>query len=302
MAPIPTSAPGTPQPRLLRTADGKSVRDIHSHVFCFSSGDFCSGLLDNLNKHFQNSLKISNFNLDLFKTPLHGYFLMAPGRVHRPRFGQGRNYQGLVLAAPAPFGSSRRPKSILFGLFGGAVILATGLACLETIATRTPPCWAGGKRRHRINIAKSQRLGWISACSRQPLIPRPPMKSTPAMETAGTLPRIASRNGAAGRVHLSKVPDLRAEEDSKPEAEGRRPKADFKRSHSPWRAGQFLYVAPRRDFFSFFINYSVSNLPKLTDQDGGNLQTIALSCSPAAVGGQRGREFRQAATGAGGKR
>ena len=68
MPPLPTSRPSaaagnSPQKAgLFRTADGKNYAFVFILVCSlFLLWGFCSGLLDNLNKHFQNSLKISKF-------------------------------------------------------------------------------------------------------------------------------------------------------------------------------------------------------------------------------------------------
>jgi FHS family L-fucose permease-like MFS transporter len=76
---------------------------------------------------------------------------------------------------------------------------------------------------------------------------------------------------------FSKVPDLKAEEEFKPEAEGGSFKPIWGRRHFTLGVlSQFLYVAAQTGIFSFFINYSVANIKDLSDQSAGNLQTIAF--------------------------
>ena len=76
----------------------------------------------------------------------------------------------------------------------------------------------------------------------------------------------------------AKVPDLRATEEFKAEAEGKATKSIFKRSHFTMGVvSQFLYVAAQTGIFSFFINYAVANINNLSDQAAGNLQTLAFA-------------------------
>jgi FHS family L-fucose permease-like MFS transporter len=287
MAPIPTSAPGTRSRGLFRTADGNSVL-VTFILMCslFLLWGFCSGLLDNLNKHFQNSLKISKFQSGFVQNAFYmGYFLMAPlaGVIAR-RFGyKGGIITGLVLAAAGAFWFIPATQIDTFWAFlAGLLILATGLACLETIAnpytTVLGPAESGATR---INIAQiCNGLGWISGM----FIGSHLILSATHEVNASNGKLLAPYLGIGIAVTVllvvfifSKVPDLRAEEEFKPEAEGAVRKPIFKRSHFTLGVlAQFLYVAAQTGIFSFFINYSVSNLPKLTDQDGGNLQTIAF--------------------------
>lgn len=100
-------------------SDGRSLL----FTFCLVSSlfllwGFCSGLLDNLNKHFQNSLHLTRFQSGFVQNAFYmGYFLMAllAGMIAR-RFGyKGGIIAGLTLAATGAFGSFRRSVSILIG-------------------------------------------------------------------------------------------------------------------------------------------------------------------------------------------
>src|SRR5271157_4964682 len=75
---------------LFRTADGKNLFVTFALVSSlFLLWGFCSGLLDNLNKHFQNSLHLSKFQSGFVQNAFYmGYFLMAlpAGRLAQ-RFG-----------------------------------------------------------------------------------------------------------------------------------------------------------------------------------------------------------------------
>src|SRR5579863_7791584 len=130
---------GLERPGLFRAPDGTDYVRIFLLVSSlFLLWGFCSGLLDNLNKHFQNSLHLSKFQSGFVQNAFYmGYFLMAlPAGAIARRFGyKGGIIAGLTLAAAGAFWfipatSINAYWAFLMGLF----ILASGLACLETIA------------------------------------------------------------------------------------------------------------------------------------------------------------------------
>jgi FHS family L-fucose permease-like MFS transporter len=287
MAPIPTSGSGTSRRGLFRTADGKNLL-VTFILMCslFLLWGFCSGLLDNLNKHFQNSLKISKFQSGFVQNAFYmGYFLMAPlAGVIAKRFGyKGGIITGLALAAAGAFWFIPATQINTFGAFlAGLLILATGLACLETIAnpytTVLGPAETGATR---INIAQiCNGLGWISGMFIGSHIILSATHEVNASNGKLFIPYLGI--GIAVSVLLvvflfSKVPDLKAEEEFQPETQGGTSKSIFKRSHFTLGVlTQFLYVAAQTGIFSFFINYSVANINDLSDQSAGNLQTIAF--------------------------
>lgn len=287
MAPIPTSGSGTSRRGLFRTADGKNLL-VTFILMCslFLLWGFCSGLLDNLNKHFQNSLKISKFQSGFVQNAFYmGYFLMAPlAGVIAKRFGyKGGIITGLALAAAGAFWFIPATQINTFGAFlAGLLILATGLACLETIAnpytTVLGPAETGATR---INIAQiCNGLGWISGMFIGSHIILSATHEVNASNGKLFIPYLGI--GIAVSVLLvvflfSKVPDLKAEEEFQPETRGGTSKSIFKRSHFTLGVlTQFLYVAAQTGIFSFFINYSVANINDLSDQSAGNLQTIAF--------------------------
>src|SRR3984957_9361604 len=124
---------------LFRTGDGKNY--IFTFVLMcslFLLWGFCSGLLDNLNKHFQNTLHISKFESGFVQNAFYmGYFIMAlPAGFIARKFGyKGGIITGLTIAAIGAFWFVHATAidtyiAFLLGLF----VLASGLACLETIA------------------------------------------------------------------------------------------------------------------------------------------------------------------------
>ncbi len=274
--------------RLFRTVDGKNYFLIFLLISSlFLLWGFCSGLLDNLNKHFQNSLQLSKFKSGFVQNAFYmGYFLMAlPAGMIARRFGyKGGIIVGLTLAAAGAFwfipaSSINAYWAFLLGLF----ILASGLACLETIAnpytTVLGPPESGATR---INVAQTcNGLGWISGMFIGTHIILSATKEVNTSNEKLYIPYLGI--GIAVAILLvvfifSKIPDVRAAEEFKPEAEGKATKSIFKRSHFTMGVvSQFLYVAAQTGIFSFFINYAVVNINNLSDQAAGNLQTLAFA-------------------------
>ena len=124
---------------LFRTADGRNYLFIFLLVSSlFLLWGFCSGLLDNLNKHFQNTLNLSKFQSGFVQWAFYmGYCLVAlPAGLISRRFGyKGGIIVGLALAALGAFWFVPATHintywAFLLGLF----VLACGLGCLETNA------------------------------------------------------------------------------------------------------------------------------------------------------------------------
>lgn len=273
--------------RLFILKDGKNMVVTFLLVtLLFLLWGFCSGLLDNLNKHFQNSLQLSKFQSGFVQNAFYmGYFLMAfPAGMVARRFGyKGGIILGLALAATGAFWFIPATNinaywAFLLGLF----ILASGLACLETIAnpytTVLGPPESGATR---INMAQTcNGIGWISGMFIGTHIILSATKEVNTSNEKLYIPYLGI--GIAVAILLvvfifAKVPDLRATEEYKAEAEGKATKSIFKRSHFTLGVvSQFLYVAAQTGIFGFFINYAVANINNLSDQAAGNLQTLAF--------------------------
>jgi MFS transporter, FHS family, L-fucose permease len=128
---------------------------------------FCNGMIDILNKHFQDSLHINKQQSGLVQFANYlGYFLMAiPAGLLARQFGyKGGILAGLVLIAGGAFWLIHAVgigtySSFLLGLF----VIAAGMTCLETIAN--PYTTVLGPPEHgatRINIAQTfNGVGWI---------------------------------------------------------------------------------------------------------------------------------------------
>jgi FHS family L-fucose permease-like MFS transporter len=260
-------------------------------TFCLVSSlfllwGFCSGLLDNLNKHFQNSLHLSRFQSGFVQNAFYmGYFLMAlPAGMIARRFGyKGGIIVGLTLAAAGAFWfipavGINTYWAFLMGLF----ILASGLACLETIAnpytTVLGPPESGATR---INIAQTcNGIGWVSGMFIGAHVILSATKEVNTSNAKLYIPYLGIGIAVAVLLVifiLAKIPDLRATEEVKAEVEGKSTKSIFKRSHFTMGVvSQFLYVAAQTGIFSFFINYTVANVSNFSDQAAGNLQTLAF--------------------------
>ena len=286
-SPVETKANAAPA-KLFSTADGKNYALVFV-LMCslFLLWGFCSGLLDNLNKHFQNTLHLSKFQSGFVQNAFYmGYFFMAlPAGVVARNFGyKGGIIVGLTLAAAGAFWfipavGINAFWAFLLGLF----VLASGLACLETIAnpytTVLGPPESGATR---INMAQTcNGLGWILGML---IGGHVILSATTDVNTSNAhlyIPYLGI--GAVVSVLLlififAKVPDVRAAEEFKPESQGKAVKPLFARSHFTLGVvAQFLYVAAQTGIFSFFINYAVANINNLSDRSASNLQSIAFA-------------------------
>jgi FHS family L-fucose permease-like MFS transporter len=153
---------------IFRTADGKNYLVTFALVTSlFLLWGFCNGMIDILNKHFQDSLHINKEQSGLVQFANYlAYFLMAiPAGLIARKFGyKGGILVGLVLIAAGAFWFIPATNigaywAFLLGLF----IIASGMTCLETIAnpytTVLGPPESGATR---INIAQTLNGGgWM---------------------------------------------------------------------------------------------------------------------------------------------
>jgi FHS family L-fucose permease-like MFS transporter len=274
---------------LFRTADGQNYF-LPFLLVCslFLLWGCCSGLLDNLNKHFQNTLHLSKFQSGFVQWAFYmGYFLIAlpAGWISRRLGYKGGIIFGLSVAALGAFWFIPATNidtywAFLLGLF----ILACGLGCLETNAnpytTVLGPPASGATR---INMAQTcNGGGWITGMFVGSTII---LSATQEVNTSNAKLYIPYMGiGVAIAILLvififAKVPDVRAEEEVKAEAEGKATKPLWSRSHFTYGvAAQFLYVAAQTGIFSFFVNYVRTNITDSTDRSAGYLQTLAFVC------------------------
>jgi FHS family L-fucose permease-like MFS transporter len=276
ITPVQTSNSGAKGGGLFRTADGKNLFVTFALVTTlFLLWGFCNGMIDILNKHFQNTLHINKFQSGFVQFANYiAYFLMAiPAGMIARKFGyKGGIIVGLVLIAAGAFWfipatSIGTYWAFLTGLF----ILAAGMTCLETIANPYTTVLGGAEHgATRINMAQScNGVGWILG----PIVGGHFVFSggTTADANAGLyIPYLGVGIVVAVLIvvfALAYVPDLHAEEEVKVEAEGKGKKPLWQRWHFTFGvAAQFLYVAAQTGIFSFFINYVVENDHTVTEQ------------------------------------
>jgi FHS family L-fucose permease-like MFS transporter len=240
---------------------------------------FCNGMIDVLNKHFQNSLHISKAESGFVQfANFIGYFFMAiPSGLLAKRFGyKGGILIGLVLIASGAFWFIPATWIGTFTAFlTGLFILAAGLAVLETIAnpytTVLGPPVSGAAR---INLAQTcNALGTFFG----PLLAGAfILSSTGEANTSNSTLFIPYLFIAALVVVLivlfwkAQIPDLQAEDDAKAAAASSSTtvsKLLLSRWHFTLAVGaQFFYVAAQIGVWGFFINYVTSpDMPDLPE-------------------------------------
>jgi MFS transporter, FHS family, L-fucose permease len=280
IAPVETkSAAGTRGGSLFRTAAGENLFVTFALVTSlFLLWGFCNGMIDILNKHFQNSLHISAAQSGLVQSANYiAYFLMAiPAGLIARKFGyKGGIIVGLLLIAGGCFWFIPATKIGAYWAFlTGLFVVAAGMTCLETIAN--PYTTLLGATEHgatRINIAQTfNGVGWILG----PIVGGHFVFGGDNSATGGDanaglyVPYMGIGVVVAVLVVvflMARIPDLHAEEEVKVEAEGKGKKPLFKRWHFTLGVlTQFLYVAAQTGIFSFFINYVVENDPGVSDK------------------------------------
>ena len=237
----------------------------------------CNGMIDILNKHFQDSLRISKMQSAFVQFANYmGYFFMAiPSGILARRFGyKGAIIIGLALVASGAFWFIPATHigtywSFLLGLF----ILAAGLTCLETVANPyTTVLGPPSSSAVRINLAQSVNgIGWMIG---------PVLGGWFVLSSTG---EANTSNADLYKPYLivglavtvltmifvfAKVPDLHAEEECQVAGEpARSVKPLFQRWHFVLAiAAQFFYVAAQTGVFSYFVNYIASDAPALSRQ------------------------------------
>jgi MFS transporter, FHS family, L-fucose permease len=216
--------------QMFKGTDGKSLFVTFLLVTSlFLLWGFCNGMIDILNKHFQDALHINKEQSGLVQSANYlAYFLMAiPAGLLARKFGyKGGILIGLTLIAGGAFWFVYATSlGVYWAFLLGLFIIAAGMTCLETIANPYATVLGspeGGATR--INIAQTiNGCGWILG----------PIVGGSFVFSAGPG---ASANVNAGLstpylgigifvalllviFAVSKVPDLHAEDESKKSAE-----------------------------------------------------------------------------------
>lgn len=252
--------------RLFRGESGQSYAPVFAlfSVLFFLWG-FCNGMIDVLDKHFQNSLHIGKAESALvpFANYL-GYAVLAiPAGLLARRFGYKFGVlTGLVLIAVGAFWFIPATHIGTFAAFlTGLFILASGLTFLETVANPyTTVLGPPESSAVRINLAQT--------CNSIGTIFGPVVAGNIILSATGEVNRSNSAlylpYAGVGIVVtilfivfcFARVPNIQAEEEA-PRGEERRPL--WQRTHFILAVvAQFLYVAAQTGIFNFFINYVTS--------------------------------------------
>jgi len=236
---------------------------------------FCNGMIDVMDKHFQDELHLS-LSQSAWVQFAHylGYFLMAlPAGWLATKLGyKGGIITGLLMVAVGGFWFIPATHLAQFWAFLlGVCTIAAGLTFLETIAN--PYTTVLGPEQFaatRINLAQScNGIGWIFG----PIAGRMFFYSTNAAgEKTGAATLWIPYAGVAVVViilavifYFASVPDVKTED------EYHLDDAPAGTSRSIWShphfvlavAAQFLYVAAQSGIFSVFINYMTAQVPAI---------------------------------------
>jgi FHS family L-fucose permease-like MFS transporter len=264
------------------TEEGKNYALTFSLVcILFLLWGLCNGMIDVLNKHFQNSLGISKAQSALVQGAWYGaYFLMAipSGWVAR-RFG----YKGGILSGLAiviigsllfvPVTKISGSTGVVFSFFLAALfVVASGLTFLETIANPYTTVLGPVKSSvARINLAQScNAVGWILG----PVIGGTFILSNTEKVNTSNASLYFPYLFIAGIVAViltififAPIPDLHAAQETKSVPNGsKHEKPLFKEWHFVLAiVSQFLYCAAQTGIFSFFINYVKDYMPPMSE-------------------------------------
>ncbi len=273
--PAPLDPGAAPKRSMFITEDGRNVLFVFVLlILLFALWGFCNGMIDVMDKHFQEELHLSlSQSASVQFAHYLGYFLMAlPAGWLATKLGyKGGMITGLLMVAVGGFWFIPATHIASFWAFLlGVCIIAAGLTFLETIAN--PYTTVLGPVQYaatRINLAQS--------CNGIGLLLGPVAggaffysKNAEGFSTGSE--RLWIPYAVIGVIVIvlaiifffANVPDIKMEDDyhlDDPSA----PAA----SHSIWShphfwmavLAQFLYVAAQAGIFSFFINYMTSQIP-----------------------------------------
>lgn len=272
---------------LFRAENGTSYRKPFAMItILFLLWGFAHGLLDVLDKHFQNTLHVTKAESGFVQFSLYiGYLVMAyPAGVFMKRYGYKKGIiLGLVLFASGAFLFYPAAKFAAFIPFLMALfIIACGLSCLETAAnpytTVLGPKYGAARR---INIAQSfNGLGWILG----PLIGGLFIFGVEKSGNAGTFDSLVEPYMYVGAIVLlvaivfsfTRLPSI--QEDNEEHISANAPTSELLKHPSFVLAviAQFLYVAAQTGVNSFFINFVTETITGLQQTIAGMMQHLGL--------------------------
>lgn len=212
--------------QMFKGTDGKSLFVTFLLITSlFLLWGFCNGMIDILNKHFQDALHINKEQSGLVQSANYlAYFLMAiPAGLLARKFGyKGGILIGLTLIAGGAFWFVYATNlGVYWAFLLGLFIIAAGMTCLETIANPYATVLGspeGGATR--INIAQTiNGCGWILG----PIVGGSFVFATGAGSGANVNAGLSTPYLGIGIFvallliifAVSKVPDLHAEDESK---------------------------------------------------------------------------------------
>ena len=265
---------------------------------------FCNGMIDVMDKHFQNELGLSKAQSAWVQFAHYlGYFLMSlPAGWLAVRLGyKGGIVLGLLIVALGGFWfipatrindmvhtGGVSPNTAFVAFLVGVCVIATGLTFLETVAN--PYTTVLGDKRFaatRINLAQScNGVGWILG----PIVGSMFFYSKNAAgQSTGSQTLYIPYVGIAAVVvllaavfYFADIPDIRTEDDY--HLDDSTPGV----SHSIWShphfvmavAAQFFYVAAQAGIFSFFINYMTAEVPPMPSSWETALTNLSAHSGP----------------------
>lgn len=260
---------------LFKTDDGKDYTLTFTLITTlFLLWGFCNGMMEVLDKHFQNTLHITKAQSALVQfANFGGYFLMAlPAGWLARRFGYKRSILiGLGLIATGAFWFIPATTIGTYWAFlTGLFILASGLTCLETVAnpytTVLGPDQTGPAR---INLAQScNSIGTIFG----PIVGGQIIFSSAEGASTTNETLYIPYLGIGLVVALlaivfffANLPEVQAEDDYHLAATGPHSLQSLWSHHhfTLAVAAQFFYVAAQVGIFSFFINYIHTDTPPI---------------------------------------
>ncbi|MCU1233985.1 MAG: major facilitator superfamily 1, partial [Candidatus Solibacter sp.] len=260
---------------------------------------FCNGMIDVMDKHFQEELGLSKSQSAWVQFAHYlGYFLMSlPAGVLATKLGyKGGIVVGLLIVAVGGFwfipathinamvhSGGVSPTTAFVAFLVGVCAIATGLTFLETIAN--PYTTVLGDPRFaatRINLAQScNGIGFILG----PMVGSMFFygKDAAGVSTGSQTLYIPYLGIAVVVIvlavvfYFSNIPDIKAEDDYHlDDAAPGVVKSIWAHPHFVLAvAAQFLYVAAQAGIFSFFINYMTSELPAIPFSWSTSISSLA---------------------------
>lgn len=237
---------------------------------------FAHGLLDVLDKHFQDTLHVTKAQSGFVQFSLYiGYLAMAvPAGLFMKRYGYQKGIiLGLVIFAIGAFLFYPAAKFEAFIPFLLALfIIACGLACLETAANPYSTVLGSQEEEfaaRRINISQSfNGLGWILG----PLMGGLFIFGAEQQDGAEKFDSLVKPYMGVGCIvvvvalifMIIRLPNI---EEKSAEEHEEDPKMNRLWKHPAFIAAviaQFLYVAAQTGVNSFFINYVTEEIPNVT--------------------------------------